>query len=52
MPFYPENVLQTSDPGLGMAITKQLVELHGGSINVKSEPGKGTAVRILLPILP
>lgn len=38
--------------GLGMAITKQLVELHGGSINVKSEPGKGTAVRILLPILP
>ncbi|NCG67508.1 hypothetical protein GWJ21_05955 [Bacillus coagulans] len=34
-----------------MAITKQLVELHGGFINVKSKPGKGTVVRILLPVL-
>ena len=36
--------------GLGMAITKKLIELHGGSINVKSEPGKGTYIRILLPL--
>ncbi|MDM5286020.1 sensor histidine kinase [Peribacillus frigoritolerans] len=35
--------------GLGMAITKQLVHLHGGSINVKSSPQKGTTVRIILP---
>ncbi|MFS0811273.1 ATP-binding protein [Peribacillus phoenicis] len=32
-----------------MAITKQLVHLHGGSINVKSSPQKGTTVRIILP---
>lgn len=36
--------------GLGMAITKKLIELHGGSINVKSEPSKGTYIRILLPL--
>lgn len=35
--------------GLGMAITKQLVQLHGGSINVKSTPQKGTTVRIIFP---
>lgn len=36
--------------GLGMAITKQLVHLHGGSIQVNSTPQKGTTVRIILPI--
>lgn len=35
--------------GLGMAITKQLVQLHGGSINVKSTPHKGTIVRMIIP---
>lgn len=38
-----------SGTGLGMVITKQLVQLHGGSINVKSSPQKGTTVRIILP---
>jgi signal transduction histidine kinase len=41
----------SSGTGLGMAITKQLVHLHGGSINVKSSPQKGTTVRIILPLL-
>jgi len=35
--------------GLGMAITKQLVELHGGSIWLDSVPGRGTTVYMLLP---
>lgn len=39
-----------SGTGLGMAITKQLIQLHDGSINVKSEPEKGTILRIILPI--
>ncbi|EKN71068.1 integral membrane sensor signal transduction histidine kinase [Neobacillus bataviensis LMG 21833] len=39
-----------SGTGLGMAITKQLVQLHGGSINVKSTPHMGTIVRILIPL--
>ncbi|MCM3112390.1 sensor histidine kinase [Lederbergia lenta] len=39
-----------SGTGLGMAITKQLVQLHNGSIQVKSTLGKGTTIRIILPI--
>ncbi|WP_066307609.1 sensor histidine kinase KdpD [Bacillus sp. FJAT-29814] len=39
-----------SGTGLGMAITKQLVLLHGGSISVKSVPQKGTTVRMILPL--
>lgn len=40
----------SSGTGLGMAITKQLVHLHGGSISVTSIEEKGTTVRIILPV--
>ncbi|OZB90857.1 ATP-binding protein [Paenibacillus sp. XY044] len=36
--------------GLGLSISKQLVELHGGSLNVQSELGKGTTFSFSLPI--
>jgi signal transduction histidine kinase len=32
--------------GLGMAIAKQIIELHGGSISAESEPGFGTCITI------
>lgn len=36
--------------GLGIALSKEIVELHGGTINYFSELGKGTKVVITLPI--
>jgi len=37
--------------GLGMSITKNLCELMGGQIRVKSKPGEGTTFAIILPLL-
>lgn len=36
--------------GLGLNITKQLVELMGGLINFKSEYGKGTVFSVVIPV--
>lgn len=37
--------------GLGLAITRRIIEAHDGTIAVKSQPGEGTTVDILLPAL-
>jgi signal transduction histidine kinase len=36
--------------GLGLSIVKSLAELHGGTVALDSIPGKGTRVKVLLPL--
>jgi two-component system cell cycle sensor histidine kinase PleC len=38
--------------GLGLAVTKQIVEAHGGAVGVQSEPGKGSTFSARLPLTP
>jgi two-component system heavy metal sensor histidine kinase CusS len=37
--------------GLGLALVKSIVDLHGGSANIQSEPGHGTTVKLTFPLL-
>ncbi|MCS6622979.1 ATP-binding protein [Roseibacterium beibuensis] len=40
----------TQGTGLGLALTKSLIELHGGTLTLESEPGRGTTVSFDLPV--
>ncbi len=35
--------------GLGLPLSKELIELHGGTLEIESEPGQGTTVNVSFP---
>jgi len=49
-PFYQGKNLGIQGSGLGLALCKQIVELHQGSIELNSEKDKGTTFKIVLPL--
>jgi len=49
LPFYTTKPTGT---GLGMAIVKKIMDLHGGEIEIDSAPGRGTTIRLIIPRSP
>ena len=51
--FYQgDNSRSAQGSGLGLALAKRIVDLHGGEIAVSTKEGKGTTFTVILPTLP
>jgi two-component system sensor histidine kinase HydH len=48
--FEPYFSTKDTGVGLGLALTRKIVGDHGGSVELSSEPGRGTTARIRLPL--
>ena len=48
--FQPFFTTKRKGSGLGLSITRRLIEQHGGHIDVESDPGKGTVFEIFLNV--
>jgi two-component system NtrC family sensor kinase len=57
----PENLKRIFDPffttksgngtGLGLSVSHGIIEAHGGTIAVESDPGRGSTFRVILPLI-
>jgi two-component system sensor histidine kinase HydH len=47
--FLPFFTTKPTGTGLGMAIVKKIMDLHGGEIEIESAPERGTTVRLVIP---
>ncbi|MEL6851682.1 MAG: ATP-binding protein, partial [Bacteroidota bacterium] len=50
--FYRVEGSEVEGVGIGLALTKELVQLHEGHIDLESRIGKGTRIRVELPLRP
>jgi len=48
--FEPGFTTQCGSPGLGLAVTRTVIEQHGGTIRVESREGRGTTFFLTLPL--
>lgn len=48
-PFFTTHAAE-GGTGLGLAVVRQVVENHGGTVHVTSRPGEGTTFRLTLPV--
>jgi PAS domain S-box-containing protein len=50
--FEPHFTTKKRGSGLGLSVVHQIIDAHGGTISVESEPGKGTTFDICIPTTP
>ena len=51
-PFFRANEGSATGTGLGLTIAKEIVDLHGGELNVSSEVGRGSTFTVKLGLVP
>jgi two-component system, sensor histidine kinase and response regulator len=49
-PFTMPGTEKETGTGLGLLLTREMVEKHGGSIRIQSEPGKGSTFSFMVPL--
>ncbi len=48
--FFPYFTTKNGGTGIGLALSQKVINDHGGTISIRSEPGQGTTVTITLPL--